>query len=90
MAMAYILEFPGGTAAQYDAVMAEMQLGGQPSPGGVLHVAGPTDGGWCVVDVWESPAAFDKFRAEYIEPLTRKHGIGAPRVTAFPVHNILR
>lgn len=90
MAMAFILEFPGATAAQYDAVIADMQLGGSVPPGAIFHVAGPMDGGWRVVDVWESPEAFERFRAEQIEPMTRKHGVGAPRVTAFPVHNILR
>jgi hypothetical protein len=90
MAMAFIMEFAGGTAAQYDAVIADMNLGGRPAPGGIFHVAGPMDGGWRVVDVWESPEVFERFRVEQIEPITRKHGVGAPRVTAFPVHNILR
>jgi hypothetical protein len=48
------------------------------------------DGGWRVVDVWESPEAFAQFSAAQIEPLARKHGLGAPQVTTFPAHKMLR
>jgi len=89
MAIGLIMEFAGATQAQYDAILKDMNLGGKMPPGGIFHVAGPMDGGWRVVDVWESQAAFDSFRAAQIEPLSRKHGVPAPRVTVFPVHNTL-
>ncbi len=89
MAIGLIMEFVGATLAQYDAVLKDMNLGGKMPPGGIFHVAGPMEGGWRVVDVWESQAAFDKFRTAQIEPLTRKHGVPPPRVTVFQVHNTL-
>lgn len=91
MAVVVIAEFPGGTQAKYDAIIQEMALGGKMPPGGIFHVAGPMDGGWRVVDVWESREAFEQFRAEKIEPLARKHGLASapPQVTVFPVHNTL-
>ena len=36
-----------------------------PAPAGlILHVAGPTDEGFRIIDVWESEAAWERFQAE--------------------------
>jgi hypothetical protein len=42
------------------------------------------------VDVRETPADFERFAAAAIGPITAKHGIGKPRITGFPVHEIRR
>ncbi len=91
MAIAVLMEFPSGTLEQYDAVIAEMNLGGKPAPHGIFHVAGPKEGGGMrLVDVWESQEAMERFTAEQIVPITQKHGIAPPNVTVWPVHNILK
>lgn len=88
MAVAVIVEIAGGTAEQYDAIMAEMKLGTWPPPHNISHLAGPYDGGWRVVDVWDSAEAFDAFAREQIMPLTQKHGMtGQPQITVWPIHN---
>ena len=90
MAVAVLLEFPIGTLAQYDAVVEEMQLNGKPAPHGIFHVAGAMEGGGIrIVDVWESPEAFEEFAHHKIGPITQKYGIAAPKVTVWPVHNTL-
>lgn len=90
MAIAVLMEFPTGTVEQYDAVIAEMNLGGKTAPGGIFHVAGPMEGGGIrIVDVWESQEAMEKFAGEQIMPITQKHGIAPPRVTVWPVRNTL-
>jgi hypothetical protein len=38
------------------------------SAGLILHVAGPTDEGVRTIDVWESEAAWQRFRAERLTP----------------------
>ncbi len=90
MAVAVIVEIAGGAAEQYDAIMAEMKLSGWPPQHNMFHVAGPTDdGGWRVVDVWDSAEAFDAFAREYIVPLAQKHGMtAAPHIVVWPVHNL--
>ena len=50
----------------------------------------PDGRNWRVVDVWETPEDFERFAAEKIGPLTATHGIGEPRITSFPVHEIRR
>jgi hypothetical protein len=39
-----------------------------PPIGLILHVAGPTDEGVRIIDVWESEEAWDRFRAERLVP----------------------
>jgi hypothetical protein len=91
MAIGILLDFAGGTVEQYDAIMADMNLGGQTPPHAVLHFAGPAEGGWRVVDVWETQEAFDEFARTSIMPLTAKHGVTAePKIQTWPVHNVLK
>lgn len=90
MAVAVLLEFPAGSLEQYDAVIEEMNLGGKPAPHGIFHVAGPTESGLRIVDVWDSPEEFEHFAQNKIGPITQKHGIAAPTVSVWPVHNMLK
>ena len=89
MPIAIIFEFSGGTLEQYDKVLKRMNLGGKTAPGGIFHVCGAMEGGIRVVDVWESQEAFDKFAKEQIMPITQEFGLPQPKMTIWPVHNIL-
>lgn len=91
MSIAVLLDFPDGTVEAYDRVMERMGLtGGEPPPGAIFHVAGARpDGGFRVVDVWESQEAFKAFADAQIAPLTAAEGFGQPTVSAWPVHNTL-
>ncbi len=60
MAIAILVETPGMTQEQYETASQQVdQIG--PVAGWLAHVAGPMEGGWRVVDVWESQAAADAF-----------------------------
>ena len=50
-----VVEFDGMTTDDYDAITADIPDDSHPS---VLHVAGATDDGILVVDVWGSPEEF--------------------------------
>src|SRR3954451_15159040 len=84
VARTYIMDFDA-TAAQYDAVMEDMALGGVVPDGAIFHYAGPGPRGWRVVDCWEDPDAFDRFAAEQIGPITAKHGIGEPQMEVLEI-----
>lgn len=62
--------------------MVEKHLGPDRPPGLLAHVAGPADGGWRVINVWDSEAAFRRFQSER---LMRAAGLAAQR-EGFPVH----
>jgi hypothetical protein len=90
MAVAYIMDFPGGSAEDYEAVIAKMQLRDTMPPGGLFHAAGPTDEGWRVCDVWESAEQFQQFADAKIGPLTAEQGMAPPRMRSFAVNQIRR
>lgn len=60
MTVSTLLEFPGVTLEQYEAVGEQLAHFGPPD--GILHHAcGPTEDGWRIMDIWESEDAFDRF-----------------------------
>ena len=83
MAMAYILDFAGGTLAQYDMVLEKMELGGRVPAGALFHAAGVDDDGLRVCDVWESEEAFHAFAANKTGPITESVGLARPDVRSF-------
>jgi hypothetical protein len=86
MAVALILDFPGGTKRQYEQVIERMDLGGRSGPGGLFHAAGSYAGGWRVTDAWEDMEHFARFRDEKIGPLTAEAGMAQPEVRVLEVH----
>jgi hypothetical protein len=88
MAFAIVFEVPGATAAQYDEVMKRLdERGGATSR--LYHVAGASDDGWMVVDVWETKEAFEAFLSEHLIPVARQVGFFASLPRSFSVHNIV-
>ena len=83
--------YASGTKQQYDNTVAVVHPdGGKSLPQGqTYHAAGPTDdGGWVVVAMWESQAAFEKFRDDILAPALGRltDGLpGPPEATLFDV-----
>lgn len=69
MAVIMISEVPGVDAGMLDGIRAA----GIPEamanfPGFVSHVSGATDGGYRVIEVWESPAAHQAWFDAHVAP----------------------
>ena len=94
MAVGLVMQFPGGTQEQYDAVLEKLGLEGDQGdwPQGIIsHFAGAYSGGWCVVDHWESQDHFDAFMNDRLGPAIAEVGVpGPPELTTFEVHNSYR
>lgn len=94
MAVGIRLKFAGGTQEQYqavhDTVNASSPLGR--ADGLLVHSAGPIDGGWGVIDFWESAEAFDRFTQNKLMPVIQQLGDRAfptpPERKDFTVHNL--
>jgi hypothetical protein len=60
----------------------------------IFHSAGPIEGGWGVIDFWESREAFDRFVQGRLQPAIQELGDQAPPnppdIKEFPVHNITK
>jgi hypothetical protein len=97
MADAVMIEFKGETMTQelYDQVNARVNPPGNPPEGLIFHSAGPSpDGGFRVVDVWESRDTFDSFFASAVSgavaELVGEEALAQgpqPEVVSWPVHN---
>src|SRR5689334_7776649 len=82
-----IVSSPEYTSKQYDQVWDGIRAAGQSNPKGLLsHVgfANP-EGGWMVVDVWESAEAFAEF-GNTLLPLVEKTGVSVPEPKIIPAH----
>lgn len=61
MAFVVIWEAPGYSQEQFEAVLRPV-FHAQPAPAGrLVHLSGPMQDGWRVLDVWESKANADAF-----------------------------
>ncbi|QLY33735.1 hypothetical protein [Nocardia huaxiensis] len=84
--------FPGGTEAHYRAIGDA--LGEYAPPAGrILFTAGPVEGGWQVVQVWERKDQLDAFNQAVFFPAVASLGGGGfpqpPRVTDFDAADLL-
>jgi len=87
MAVGIRVKFAGMTQDQFDAVHERIMAGDQPS-GLIFHASGPIEGGWGVIDFWESRAAFDAL-LPHIQQSVEAAGVelqGPPDIKEFPVH----
>jgi hypothetical protein len=91
MAIAAIIEFPGGTLENYDEVLR--RLGFRPegpgTVGGIFHWAAATDSGFRVTDVWETREQFEDYYRESVMPVASEVGLAEPEITVLEVHNYL-
>ncbi len=89
MTIAMLLDNSEGSQEIYDKVRAQLTL--EKPAGGILHVAGPSpNGGWRVIELWESEEAAKRFLKERLGPAFAAAGISGPPQTQFwPVHNYM-
>ena len=85
-----VFQVPGATQEMYDKAMIELNLGANPAKGLISHTAGPHEGGWSVVDVWESAQDFQNFFDTRLGRAIQNAGIPQPTITTFTVHNSIR
>jgi hypothetical protein len=61
--VAYLLNhfWPGGTEDQYQAMIKAVHPPNGLPEGQTYHAAGPTDGGFLIIAVWDSRESCDRF-----------------------------
>lgn len=88
MSIAVILEFPDVTQEQYET--AGSVLGDPRTHGALVHIAGPMEGGWRVVEVWPSQEAVQGFfGSEIAQRAFQTAEIPPVQPTIFPVHVLI-
>jgi hypothetical protein len=89
MAVGIRQRIKGVGAEQIDALNKAIDPDGTPPDGCIFHVSGPVEGGWQVIDVWESREHFDRFAADRIAPALAAIGMPdgpPPEWEEFVVH----
>ena len=89
MAIAMIFDIPEMTQAVYDQVRTEVAPDNRSAAGMLYHVAGPTETGWRVVEVWESQEAATRFFQAPLGPALHRANISVQPLV-FPVHNTMQ
>jgi hypothetical protein len=81
-------DMPGVDEAEYRVV--EKHLGLDCPLGLVAHVAGPVDGGWRIVNVWENEEAYRRFVSERLLKAAgmaaQTDGLDPAKAAGFRVH----
>ncbi len=91
MAIAVVIDAPGQSQEGYDAIAALVDFEREPAAGLILHAAGPIEGGWRVIDVWESEQDADRFVQDRLRPALEQAGVlGEPQITVTPLHSLVR
>jgi hypothetical protein len=96
MAIGVIFEFPGATSRAKYQKSVKMILKGRrsrladwPVKGLLAHIAGPMPGGWRVIDVWQSRAAFNRF-GKKLRPILKKIGMQGATPKIFPLARFIK
>ena len=89
MAVGLLFDGVGMSQDQYYQVFNEVTNNGtEQAPGILAHHAGPTEGGFCVIETWESPEALQDFYEHKLRAALEAAGIqGQPRI--FEIVNAL-
>ncbi len=88
MAIAVLFEATA-TWEQYQEAMTKLEEAGWSRPKARLyHVAGPTEAGFTIVDVWDSPESLQEFGA-ILTPITQEIGFTPPEPRVWPAENII-
>lgn len=80
-------EVAGQTAEGYDQVLQHVGDAVRRAPGFLLHTSHAVEGGWRVIEVWDSKAAADAFYVEHIVPMLPP-GI-RPKRSYQPLHSLV-
>jgi hypothetical protein len=90
MAIAQVHEIQGYTKEGYEQGMAELGLAGPP-PGSLVHMSGPMEGGWRIIEVWESEEAATAFYgSETFQQMVQRTGVQPNVVASWPIENVLK
>ncbi len=81
-----IYDVPGATLDQYDQV--NEQLGSEKPEGVHVHIAGKSDDGLRVIEVWDSPEHIDRYMESGLGQAMQDAQIPEPTITEFEVHKL--
>jgi hypothetical protein len=91
MAVGIRIKLAGISQEQFDHVHDKVNPARTAPKGLLFHASGPIDGGWGIIDFWESRADFDAFAPRIVEGMAAAGAEpeGGPDIKEFPVHEMI-
>ena len=91
MAIGIRIKLPGISQEQFDAAHDHINPDRTAPKGLIFHASGPIDGGWGIIDFWESREDFDAFAPRVQEGMAAAGATpqGPPDIKEFAVHETL-
>jgi hypothetical protein len=89
MSVVVVSVAPGVGAEQDAAMVAGLDVEGNPPAGGRLRIAGPTDAGWRIISVWDSQEDWDTFLRDRLGPMFEQAGRPVPEFQISPVESMI-
>ena len=90
MAVAVVIDVPRGNQQFYDQIIPTLFPDDKLPEGWVMHVAGPTQTGWRIVNVVPSQEEFEAFARETLAPALQQLEGVTPEMTFFRVYRLIR
>ena len=88
MAVTVFSRYPGLSPKAYDEVVATLELDANPPVGGILHIAGESDDGLTVAEIWRTEQAFQAFHDRFLQALQMRGYLSRPTIEVAPLHNV--
>jgi hypothetical protein len=89
MSVVTTLDISGLTPEEYRAVLDKMGVETRPDPQIYLHVTHAIDGGFRIIEIWDTKAGFDSFLERRLGPATKELAIERQTaITVVPLHNL--
>jgi hypothetical protein len=86
MAVVVIGQIPGGSAEMDRQMLQAIGVSPGSVPSGALaRMAGPVEGGYQIISVWDSSDAWETFQKESLEPFFKQAGRGMPASQVLPL-----
>ena len=90
MDVAQVHELAGMTKELYAQAMLDLNLPGPP-PGSLVHMSGPMEGGWRIIEVWESEEAATAFYgSEAFQQMAQSLEVHPNVVARWPMEHVLK
>jgi hypothetical protein len=83
-----VVEVPGGSSALDEAITEAWSLTDSPPAGNRFRLAGPMDGGWRIVSLWDSEAQFQEFLSDRLHLTLDEASDEQPTVTVWEIESV--
>lgn len=90
MPVLVVIEVPGGSSALDDALTEAWEIETRPPAGNLLRMAGPMDGGWRVLSLWESRRQFQTFLEDRLHLPLQDSDAGQPVISFWEIDKVDR